>query len=101
MCGVDARVLTDPAVLCSRFSRGDYGYGWHIDKQFNQRPVFHTGVILGFKASIDRYLDDKVSIIILSNSDDTFNNAAIRDLAAGSTFPAVAKWKSHSRSTAV
>jgi CubicO group peptidase (beta-lactamase class C family) len=62
--------------------KGDYGYGWHIDKQFNHRRVFHTGVILGFKTSIDRYLDDKVSVIILSNSDDTFINAAIRDLAA-------------------
>jgi len=62
--------------------KGDYGYGWHIDKQFNHRRVFHTGVILGFKASIDRYLDDKVSVIILSNSDDTFINAAIRDVAA-------------------
>jgi CubicO group peptidase (beta-lactamase class C family) len=62
--------------------KGDYGYGWHIDKQFNHRRVFHTGVVLGFKSSIDRYLDDKVSVIILSNSDDTFINAAIRDLAA-------------------
>jgi CubicO group peptidase (beta-lactamase class C family) len=62
--------------------KGDYGYGWHIDEQFNHRRVFYTGVILGFKSSIDRYLDDKVAIILLSNSDDTFINAAIRDLAA-------------------
>jgi CubicO group peptidase (beta-lactamase class C family) len=62
--------------------KGDYGYGWHVDQQFKHRRVFHTGVILGFKTSIDRYLDDRVSIIILSNSDDTFINAAIRDLAA-------------------
>ncbi len=62
--------------------KDDYGYGWHVDRQRNHRRVFHTGVILGFKTSLDRYLDDKVSIIILSNSDDTFINAAIRDLAA-------------------
>lgn len=62
--------------------RGDYGYGWHIDKHFNRRRAFHTGVQIGFKPSIDRYLDDRVSIILLTNSDDVFINSAIRDLAA-------------------
>lgn len=76
--------LLSPKSLDAMFTvfKGDYGYGWHIDKQFNHRRAFHTGVILGLKSSIDRYLDDRVGVILLSNSDDTFINAAIRDLAA-------------------
>lgn len=62
--------------------QGDFGYGWHIDKQFNRRRAFYAGVQIGFKPSIDRYLDDRVSIILLTNSDDVFINSAIRDLAA-------------------
>ena len=77
-------ILLSPKSLEAMFTvfKGDYGYGWHVDQQFKHRRVFHTGIILGFKTSIDRYIDDRVSVIILSNSDDTFINAAVRDLAA-------------------
>jgi CubicO group peptidase (beta-lactamase class C family) len=62
--------------------KGDFGYGWHIDEQFKRRRIFYDGVIIGFKSSISRYVDDKVTIILLTNSDDVFINSAIRDLAA-------------------
>ena len=61
---------------------GDFGYGWHIDEQFKRRRIFYDGVQIGFKSSISRYADDKVTIILLTNSDDVFINSAIRDLAA-------------------
>lgn len=61
---------------------GDFSYGWHNDKHFNRRRAFYAGVQIGFKPSIDRYLDDKVTVILLTNSDDVFINSAIRDLAA-------------------
>jgi len=59
-----------------------YGYGWHIMRQFNRRLVYHTGHIPGFVAYIGRYLDDRVSIIILSNREDASVRRASRDLAA-------------------
>lgn len=62
--------------------QGDYGYGWHVDKQFNRRRVFYAGVQIGYKPSIDRYVDDGVTVILLNNSDDVFVNSASRDLAA-------------------
>jgi CubicO group peptidase (beta-lactamase class C family) len=61
---------------------GDFGYGWHIDEQFKRRRIFYDGVIIGFKSSISRYPAEKVTIILLTNSDDVFINSAIRDLAA-------------------
>jgi CubicO group peptidase (beta-lactamase class C family) len=62
--------------------KGDFGYGWHIDEQFKRRRIFYDGVQIGFKTSISRYPDDKVSIILLTNSDDVFINSAIHDLGA-------------------
>jgi CubicO group peptidase (beta-lactamase class C family) len=62
--------------------KGDFGYGWHIDEQFKRRRIFYDGVQIGFKASISRYPDDKVCLILLTNSDDVFINSANRDLAA-------------------
>src|SRR5262245_60766058 len=44
-----------------------YGYGWVIAKKFNHRWIGHEGVIDGYAAEIDRYPDDNVSIILLSN----------------------------------
>jgi hypothetical protein len=62
--------------------KGDFAYGWHIDEQFKRRRIFYDGVQIGFKASISRYADDKVCLILLTNSDDVFINSANRDLAA-------------------
>lgn len=44
-----------------------YGYGWRIGKQFDRQWVAHGGSIDGFAATFDRYPDDKVAIIVLSN----------------------------------
>jgi CubicO group peptidase (beta-lactamase class C family) len=62
--------------------KGDFGYGWHIDEQFKRRRIFYDGVIIGFKSSISRYPDERVCVILLTNSDDVFINSASRDLAA-------------------
>lgn len=44
-----------------------YGYGWRIGKQFDRLWIAHGGGIEGFAAKFDRYPDDKVTIIVLSN----------------------------------
>ncbi|HLE50437.1 MAG TPA: serine hydrolase domain-containing protein [Anaerolineales bacterium] len=48
-----------------------YGYGWVIAKKINHRWIGHEGVVPGFASEIDRYPDDKVTIILLSNEQDT------------------------------
>jgi CubicO group peptidase (beta-lactamase class C family) len=48
-----------------------YGYGWFVGRM-NQHPaVSHGGGIDGFITEIRRYIDDKVTIIILSNRQTT------------------------------
>ena len=44
-----------------------YGYGWEIDTYCNQQRISHRGGIGGFSTAIDRYAEEQVTIIVLSN----------------------------------
>jgi CubicO group peptidase (beta-lactamase class C family) len=48
-------------------SGGEYGLGWQISEYQGHRKVGHTGVINGFHTYLGRYVDDQVTIIVLSN----------------------------------
>jgi CubicO group peptidase (beta-lactamase class C family) len=45
----------------------DYGFGWRIDEYKSHRRVHHTGSTSGFRNVIQRYPDDKFTVIILTN----------------------------------
>ncbi|MGH7597314.1 MAG: serine hydrolase domain-containing protein [bacterium] len=53
-------VLNDGKVL-------DYGFGWQLDQLNGHHRVMHGGSTSGFRNVIQRYLDDKLTIIILTN----------------------------------
>lgn len=44
-----------------------YGYGWKIGSQYDRRVVSHPGLVTGFSTYIARYIDDRVTVIVLSN----------------------------------
>lgn len=46
----------------------DYGYGWMIGELKGHRLVSHSGAWQGFKSQIDRYVDDRFTVIVLANS---------------------------------
>lgn len=46
---------------------GEHGLGWMIKGDKNQRVAHHGGGIHGFSANILRYIDDKITVIVLSN----------------------------------
>ena len=58
-----------------------YGYGWVISQPFGHRMVGHNGGIDGFVASFNRFPDDDVTMILLSNQQDLNPNALIQPLA--------------------
>ena len=64
--------------------KGNVGYGWFISRESKRLSVFQGGLNSGFAASIIRYPEERVCIILLNN----FENAAPffarieRDLAA-------------------
>jgi CubicO group peptidase (beta-lactamase class C family) len=62
-----------------------YGYGWGVGEMNNHPAVGHGGGIDGFATEIRRYIDDKITIIILSNRDTT-GVASTADLIAQAVF---------------
>lgn len=44
-----------------------YGYGWAIENQKDHKRISHNGGINGFGTQINRYVNDDVCVIVLSN----------------------------------
>jgi CubicO group peptidase (beta-lactamase class C family) len=59
-----------------------YGYGWNITKAFDRKEIRHNGSIFGFAAQINRFPDDKVTVIVLSNNQMTDATKIGNDLSA-------------------
>jgi hypothetical protein len=60
-------------------SDSQYGYGWFIRKPTffnNHLDIYHAGSIPGIKTEIDRYVNDGLTIIVLSNN---WNGISISD----------------------
>lgn len=46
---------------------GNYGFGWFIANVQGHRVVQHSGAWQGFETHISRYLDDKLTVVVLTN----------------------------------
>jgi CubicO group peptidase (beta-lactamase class C family) len=46
---------------------GHYGFGWFIGDIHGHRIIEHEGAWQGFTANISRYLDDKLTVVVLTN----------------------------------
>ncbi len=47
-----------------------YGFGWFVDPYKNYARTWHSGTTTGFRSVIDRFTQDGLSIVILSNRTD-------------------------------
>lgn len=50
-----------------RPNSGHYGFGWFIDERNGHRCVHHDGSWQGFETAIDRYVDDRLTVVALTN----------------------------------
>lgn len=48
-------------------NQGHYGFGWFIDDRHGHRCIHHDGAWQGFQTAIDRYVDDRLTVVALSN----------------------------------
>jgi len=48
-------------------NKGNYGFGWFIEQRSGHRCIHHDGAWQGFQTAIDRYVDDQLTVIGLSN----------------------------------
>jgi CubicO group peptidase (beta-lactamase class C family) len=46
---------------------GHYGFGWSIAKQDGHRLIEHGGAWQGFETQISRYVDDGLTVVVLTN----------------------------------
>ncbi len=47
-----------------------YGFGWQLDDVRGHKLVNHGGSLPGFRAQFARFVDDKVTVIVLTNGDN-------------------------------
>ena len=46
---------------------GHYGFGWFIESRNGHRVVEHEGQWQGFETQISRYVDDRLTVVVLTN----------------------------------
>lgn len=66
----------------------NYGFGWFVDSYNNHRFVQHSGGTPGFSSVIYRFLDDRLTVIVLTNHSDRFLDQMAIDIA-GMYIPAL------------
>lgn len=60
----------------------NYGYGVAIRREFNRQVIGHSGGIPGFVTHLDRYPEDKICIVVLSNLESSTPSKVSRTVAA-------------------
>ena len=56
-----------------------YGFGWELEPIGSHKKVNHGGSLPGFRAQLARFIDDKLTVVVLTNGD----NANAGGLAIG------------------
>jgi CubicO group peptidase (beta-lactamase class C family) len=59
-----------------------YGFGWFLDPDHGRKRMWHYGDTRGFHTCIERFVDDRVTIIVLCNRTDLDPEALASKIAA-------------------
>lgn len=60
----------------------DYGFGWSVGKHRGHKMIGHSGGINGFSTHISRFVDDKLTVIVLANSESANAGMLANGIAA-------------------
>jgi CubicO group peptidase (beta-lactamase class C family) len=63
-------------------TRVSYGLGWQIGEVNGHRHVNHGGTLTGFRAALVRFLDDKLTVVVLTNVADASPDVIAQGVAA-------------------
>jgi CubicO group peptidase (beta-lactamase class C family) len=70
---------------------GDYGFAWVITQSGGHRIIEHGGSWQGFTTHISRYVDDKLTVVVLTNLDSGHSDPGkVAHAVAGLYVPALA-----------
>ena len=59
-----------------------YGFGWQLGDNRGRKLVHHSGGMPGFRAKFARFVDDRLTIIVLMNLDDVDVDSIVYGIAA-------------------
>ncbi|MCM2316140.1 MAG: beta-lactamase family protein [Thermoanaerobaculia bacterium] len=59
----------------------DYGFGWFVDTYNGRRVVLHSGGTPGFSSAIHRWIDDGITVVVLTNHTDRIVDQLAVDIA--------------------
>jgi CubicO group peptidase (beta-lactamase class C family) len=67
----------------------EYGFGWFLSAVKNHTDIHHNGAINGFLANISRFVDDRLTVIVLANQGSLANTERIATGVARLYIPAI------------
>jgi hypothetical protein len=71
-------------------NKSNYGFAWSINQMNGHRVIEHGGAWQGFTTYIARYVDDKLTVVVLTNLDSAHSNPGrIAHHVAGLYVPAL------------
>jgi CubicO group peptidase (beta-lactamase class C family) len=62
-----AQMWTVAPLQSGQPNSGHYGYGWFVESQDGHRLIEHEGQWQGFETQISRYVDDQLTVVVLTN----------------------------------
>lgn len=62
-------------------SKAYYGFGWTIDEYNGHNVIEHGGANVGFRSHYARFVNDNLTIIIMTNTDEANPKAIVRALS--------------------
>ncbi|HEY1202679.1 MAG TPA: serine hydrolase, partial [Niastella sp.] len=75
------KFLTEQTLTAAyKKDKGNYGYGWFTDSLYGRQRVSHDGNIPGYKSNINRFPQDDVCVIALSNSNNSGVGGLVRNV---------------------
>jgi CubicO group peptidase (beta-lactamase class C family) len=62
-------VLSDStrAAMFTDYGRG-YGFGWRLSPKYGRSLLWHTGLLPGFAAILDRFPEEQLTVVVMTNS---------------------------------
>jgi CubicO group peptidase (beta-lactamase class C family) len=75
------KLLSAHSLLAAyKSDKGPYGYGWFTDSLYGRQRVSHDGNIPGFKSNINRFPQDDLCVIALSNANNSGVGGIVRNM---------------------
>jgi CubicO group peptidase (beta-lactamase class C family) len=64
------KVVADGSVQEPDGRPAAYGFGWFLNPYQGHSRMWHYGETVGFRTTIQRFVEDKLTVIVLCNRDD-------------------------------